>query len=152
MAAAPWMEPAISRNPYLTNGLRHEGGNMLGQKLAPDSASSYPALRGIEYVELFVGNVRQAAHYYHTVWGFHAVAFQGLDTGSRDRVSIAMRQGNITLWLTGVIENSTEVATHLHLHGEGVARVAFSVSDPEAAYQAAVRRGARSIREPETRS
>lgn len=118
------------------------------QKLALDAVSPYPAIKGIEYVEIFVGNVRQAAHYYRTVWGFHAVATQGLETGSRDRLSIAMRQGNITLLLTGAIENSSDVATHLQLHGEGVARIAFAVADSEAAYEAAVRRGARPAREP----
>ncbi len=123
---------------------------MLGQKLALDPVAQFPALKAIEYVELFVGNVRQAAHYYRTVWGFQPVAFQGLDTGSRDRMSIAMRQGNITLLLTGAIESSSEVAAHLQLHGEGVARVAFAVPDADAAYQAALKRGARSVKEPET--
>jgi 4-hydroxyphenylpyruvate dioxygenase len=122
---------------------------MLDQKLERNPLSTYPALEGIEYIELFVGNVRQAAHYYRTVWGFQPVAFQGLETGSRDRVSIAMRQSNITLLLTGTIESSNEIAAHLRLHGEGVARVAFSVTDAETAYQAAVSRGAKPIREPE---
>jgi len=83
---------------------------MLGQKLALDTASPYPRLKGIEYIEVFVGNVRQAAHYYRTVWGFQPVAFQGLDTGSRDRVSVDMRQDKMTLLVTGAIESSSEIA------------------------------------------
>jgi 4-hydroxyphenylpyruvate dioxygenase len=125
---------------------------MLAQKVALDPNAPYPMLKGIEYVELFVGNVRQAAHYYRTVWGFQVVAFRGLETGSRDRTSIVLRQGNITIVLTGAIESSSNVAEHLQLHGEGVARVAFAVSDLEVAYQAAVRRGATSIREPQKMS
>jgi 4-hydroxyphenylpyruvate dioxygenase len=122
---------------------------VLAQKLALDPLTPHPELQGIEYVELFVGNVRQAAHYYRTVWGFEPVAFKGLDTGSRDRISIVMRQGTITLLLTGAIESSTEIGAHLQLHGEGVAKVAFAVANVEAAYRAAIRRGAKSIREPE---
>lgn len=119
------------------------------QKPALDPAVPYPTVKGIEYVELYVGNVRQAAHYYRTVWGFQPVAFHGLDMGSRDRLSFAMREGNATLLLTGCTESSSEIAAHLQLHGEGVARIAFAVADAEASYEAAVARGAKSVKEPE---
>lgn len=115
---------------------------MSGQVCAVDAVSPHPRLKGIEHIEIFVGHIRQAAHYYRMVWGFQPVASRGLDTSSQDRVSIAMRHGNssITLLLTGAIESSAAAAAHLQLHGEGVARVSFAVSDSQAAFQTAVAR------------
>lgn len=106
------------------------------------STSSSLALQGFDYIELFVGNVRHAAHYYHTVWGFQPVAFRGPETGSKDRSSIVMRQGRIALVLTGATAASSPVADHLRLHGEGVITIGFAVDDTEAVYDAAVSRGA----------
>src|SRR5262252_3301168 len=115
---------------------------MAVQRAALERRAAYPSIKGVEYVELYVGNVRQAAHYYRTVWRFQPVAIYGLEMGARDRLSIAMRQGNVTLLLTGSTGSSSEIAAHLQSHGEGVARIAFLVADAEAAYDAAVARGA----------
>lgn len=99
-------------------------------------------VKGLDHIELYVGNVRYAAHYHRTVWGFEPIAYRGLETGSRDRTSLVLRQGSIVLVLTGAIEGSSPVAEHLKVHGEGIATVAFSVDGVEAAYQCALARGA----------
>jgi 4-hydroxyphenylpyruvate dioxygenase len=110
--------------------------------------SALPNLRGFDYVEVFVGNVRQATHYYETVWGFEPIAFRGLESGSNNEISMAMKQGNISIRLTGAVSNSSGVAEHLHLHGEGTARVAFSTDNVGQCYETVLKQGAVSVHDP----
>jgi 4-hydroxyphenylpyruvate dioxygenase len=121
---------------------------MQSARMKGDSPAPHTVVRGIDYVELFVGNVRQASHYYHTVWGFRPVALRSSDTPSTDRTSIMMQQGDITLVLTGAIAASSPVAEYLHLHGEGVAAVGLVVDDVERAYRSAVKGGATPVTNP----
>lgn len=107
----------------------------------------FPIL-GFDYIQFFVGNARQAAHYYRAL-GFRPIAFMGLETGSRDRVSWACRQGEITYVFTGALDDDGEIAEHVRLHGDGVHDVALRVPDAEESYRFAVERGATSIAEPE---
>lgn len=109
---------------------------------------AFPAVRGFDYIEIFVGNMRHAEHYYRTVWGFQSVACQGTDAGLPDRTSIVMRQGNIVLVLTGAALASSSVAAHLHVHGEGVVTIGLAVDDVIGSYEAAVARGAKAVSEP----
>lgn len=106
------------------------------------------SISSFDYIELYVGNVRYAAHYYKTVWGFEPIAYRGLDTGSRDRTSIVLRQGDIVLVVTGAIDASSPIAAHLRLCGEGVATIGFTVDDVTAAYQCAVNQGASPVAAP----
>ncbi len=106
------------------------------------------ALRGIDYVEFYVGNARQAAHYYRTAFGFTPVAYSGLETGVRDRVSFVLQQRNIRLVLTGALGPESEIAEHVKQHGDGVKDIAFEVEDARAAFAAAVERGATPVLEP----
>jgi 4-hydroxyphenylpyruvate dioxygenase len=121
---------------------------MPSPKIAVDSASAHPIVRGFDHIELFVGNVRHAAHYYRTIWGFQPVASRGVENGPTDRTSIVMRQGNVALLLTGAVGASSPVAEHLHLHGEGVVTIGLAVDNAEAAYEAAVTRGATPVTKP----
>ncbi len=105
-------------------------------------------LNGIDHVELYVGNATQAAYFYATAFGFRPVAFAGLETGLRDRVSHVLEQGRIRLVLTGALRSDTDVARHHALHGDGVRTIALSVPDADHAHAAAVERGARSVAEP----
>lgn len=107
-----------------------------------------PLFRGFDHVEMYVGNVRYAAHYFRTVWGFEPVAYRGLDTGSKDRVSMVLRHGGVLLVLTGAVDGSSEVSEWLRLHGEGAARVGLCVSDAESAFSTTVSRGAIPVQEP----
>jgi 4-hydroxyphenylpyruvate dioxygenase len=105
-------------------------------------------LRGIDYVEFYVGNAYQAAHFYRTVLGFRPVAYAGLETGSRDRTSYLMEQGQVRFLLTSAHEPRTPLAEHVHLHGDGVKDVAFRVDDVAEAFGIAVERGAKPVLEP----
>jgi 4-hydroxyphenylpyruvate dioxygenase len=105
-------------------------------------------LHGIDHIELWVGNAAQAAYYFTHAFGFTEVAFAGLQTGLRDRVSRVLQQGRIRLVLTGTLGVGTEIAAHQHAHGDGVKAVAMSVPDVDAAYREAVARGAHGLVEP----
>ncbi|MDQ3915130.1 MAG: 4-hydroxyphenylpyruvate dioxygenase [Actinomycetota bacterium] len=107
----------------------------------------FPIL-GFDYVQFFVGNAKQAAHFYRAM-GFTPVAFTGLETGSRDRVSYAVRQGEVTFVFTGALHADSHIADHVRRHGDGVHDVALRVPDAEEAFRVAVERGATVVSEPE---
>jgi 4-hydroxyphenylpyruvate dioxygenase len=107
-------------------------------------------LNGTDYVEFYVGNARQAAHYYRTAFGFRLAAYRGPETGTRDRTSYVLVQDKIRFVLTTPLEPEGEIAEHIRLHGDGVRDIALGVDDAEAAWRATTSRGARSVREPET--
>jgi 4-hydroxyphenylpyruvate dioxygenase len=105
-------------------------------------------LNGIDHVELWVGNAKQAAFFFCQAYGFHEVAFAGLETGVRDRVSHVLHQGRITLVLTGTLNSQSEIAAHHRHHGDGVKVIALSVPDAAHAYTTALERGATGLVEP----
>src|SRR5687767_4870259 len=97
---------------------------------------------------MYVGNAKQAAFYYRHAFGFKTVAYAGLETGVRDFTSYVLRQGRITLVLTGSLQSDSAIAAHQHRHGDGVKVIALSVPDAEYAYRAALERGAAGVEEP----
>ncbi|HWE33370.1 MAG TPA: 4-hydroxyphenylpyruvate dioxygenase [Solirubrobacteraceae bacterium] len=105
-------------------------------------------LHGIDHVELWVGNAAQAAYYFRNAFGFGEVAYAGLETGRRDRVSHVLEQGELRLVLTGTLRAGTEIAAHHARHGDGVKVIALSVPDVGSAYREAVARGATGVAEP----
>jgi 4-hydroxyphenylpyruvate dioxygenase len=105
-------------------------------------------LHGIDHIELWVGNAAQAAYYFCHAFGFTEVAYAGLETGLRDRVSHVLQQGRIRLVLTGALREGTEIGEHQRVHGDGVKRVAMGVPDVAAAYREATARGARGLTAP----
>ncbi len=104
--------------------------------------------KGIDYVEFYVGNARQAAHFYRTAFGFTPIAYAGLETGVRDRCSFLLEQGDIRLVVTSSLTPDSAIASHVELHGDGVYDIALQVDDVQTVFQAAVARGARAILEP----
>jgi 4-hydroxyphenylpyruvate dioxygenase len=107
-------------------------------------------LNGTDYIEFYVGNARQAAYYYRSAFGFRLAAYQGPETGMRDRASYVLVQNKIRFVLTTPLQPDHEIAAHIKLHGDGVRDIALWVDDAESAWREATRRGARSVREPET--
>lgn len=101
-----------------------------------------------DYVELYVGNAKQAMHYFTKAFGFRPVAYAGLETGSREKVSYVLKQGHITLVLSGALAPESPIADFVHKHGDGVKDVALRVADCEQAYREAVSRGAIPVMEP----
>jgi 4-hydroxyphenylpyruvate dioxygenase len=119
-------------------------------KLAASIQTDPLAIHSIDYVEFWVGNAYQAAHFYRSLFGFDIVAMAGPETGVRDRASYVLRQGTITLVFTAPLEPEGPIADHVALHGDGVKDIALRVTDVDAAYTEAVRRGGISLTQPET--
>ncbi|WP_306641388.1 4-hydroxyphenylpyruvate dioxygenase [Sanyastnella coralliicola] len=115
-----------------------------------DSADDFLPLLGTDYVELYVGNAKQAAHYYQSAWGFQPLAYAGLETGVKDRVSYVLQQDKIRLVLTSPLEKDGPVNEHINKHGDGVKVVALWVDDATKAYQETTSRGGESYMEPVT--
>ncbi len=106
------------------------------------------ALEAIDHIEFWVGNARQAAHYYRNLYGYELVGYAGPETGVRDRASYVLRQGSVRLVLTTALTPDAPIAAHVALHGDGVRDVALRVPDASVAFAAAVERGARPVAEP----
>ncbi len=107
-------------------------------------------LNGIDHIEFYVGNARQAAHYYRTAFGFRLVAYRGPETGTRDRASYVLEQNKIRFVLTTPLDCDHPIAKHIVLHGDGVRDIALWVDDAANAWHQATYSGARSISEPKT--
>lgn len=119
----------------------------LEQPVAASPADFLP-LNGTDYVELYVGNARQSAHYFQTAFGFQPLAHAGLATGMRDRESYVLQQGKIRLVLTSPLHGDTEIGRHIDQHGDGVRVVALWVDDATRAFKETVSRGAKPFLEP----
>lgn len=115
-----------------------------------DKAEDFLPINGTDYVELYVGNAKQAAHFYKTALGFQDLAYCGLETGVRDRVSYVLQQGKIRLVLTTPFDPNSEISEHIRMHGDGVKVIALWVNDAYDAYEQTTKRGARSYMEPKT--
>src|SRR3954452_4110160 len=115
---------------------------------APHLASDFMPLHGIDHVELWVGNAKQAAYFYTRAYGFTEVAYCGLETGVRDRTSHVLEQGRVRLVLTGTLHSGGAIAAHHHKHGDGVKVIALGVPDVDDAYREATARGASGLAEP----
>jgi 4-hydroxyphenylpyruvate dioxygenase len=105
-------------------------------------------LLGWDYIELWVGNAKQAAYFYEQAMGFTRTAYAGPETGVRDRASYVLEQGEIRLVVTSPLREESEIAKHHARHGDGVKDIALTVPDATEAYRQAVQRGARGVAEP----
>jgi 4-hydroxyphenylpyruvate dioxygenase len=114
----------------------------------PGKTQDFMPLNGIDHVELWVGNAKQAAYFYTHAYGFTEVAYSGLETGVRDRTSHVLEQGRVRLVLTGTLGSDSDIADHHHKHGDGVKVIALSVPDVDHAYREATARGAKGLVEP----
>lgn len=105
-------------------------------------------LQGTDFVEFYVGNAKQAAHYYITAFGFQPLAYAGPETGLKDRSSYAVRQNKLTLVLTTPLRGGNPIADHIYKHGDGVKALALRVDDATKAWEETTRRGGRSYMQP----
>ena len=111
-------------------------------------AQDFLPLLGTDYVEFYVGNAKQSAHFYKTAFGFQSLAYKGLETGSKDSVSYVLVQGKIRLILTTPLNSKSPINDHIVKHGDGVKVVALWVDDARKAYEETTARGAKSYLEP----
>lgn len=107
-------------------------------------------LHGTDYVEFYVGNAKQAAHFYKTAFGFQSLAYAGPETGQRDRVSYVIRQNKLTFMLTTPLRTKNPIADHIYKHGDGVKVLALRVDDAASAWKETTKRGGKSYLKPTT--
>ena len=107
-------------------------------------------LQGTDYVEFYVGNAKQAAHYYKTAFGFQSLAYSGPETGNRDTARYVIRQNKLTLMLTTPLRPDNAIADHIYKHGDGVKVLALKVEDATSAWKETTSRGGKSYMEPTT--
>ena len=115
-----------------------------------EEAEDFLPLLGTDHIELYVGNAKQSAYYYMNAWGFKPLAYRGLETGSKDRVSYVLQQDKIRLVLTGPMQKGGEINEHINEHGDGVKAVALWVDDAEKSWKETTARGGKSYMEPKT--
>jgi len=113
-----------------------------------DKAQDFLPINGTDYVELYVGNAKQAAHYYKSAFGFQDLAYSGLETGNREYCSYVMVQDKIRLVLTTPFNPDSDISDHIRRHGDGVKVIALWVDDARQAYAETTKRGAISVLEP----
>lgn len=113
-----------------------------------EARQDFMPLAGVDHVEFYVGNARQAAYFYSHAFGFQVTAYAGPETKVRDRASWVLEQGEVRFVFTGPMGPESPIARHVHEHGDGVRDVAFRVPDAAHAWEEAVRRGAESALEP----
>lgn len=105
-------------------------------------------LLGTDFIELYVGNAKQAAHYYKTAFGYQSLAYSGPETGDREKVSYVLRQHKVTLVLTTPLTIDSAIAEHVRVHGDGVKAIALTVQNAKDAFEQTTKRGAKAYMEP----
>lgn len=113
-------------------------------------AQDFLPINGTDYIEFYVGNAKQASHYYKTAFGFQSLAYAGPETGVRDRASYVLQQGKIRLVLTTALKSDSSIAEHVKKHGDGVKVLALWVDDAYDAFEQTVKRGGKPYLEPQT--
>lgn len=115
-------------------------------------AQDFLPINGTDYIEFYVGNAKQAAHFYKTAFGFQSEAYAGPETGIRDRASYVLRQGKIRLVLTTALRSEHPISDHVKKHGDGVKILALWVDDATKAFEETTKRGAKVYQEPQVLS
>src|SRR6476620_925618 len=113
-----------------------------------EGAQDFLPLLGTDYVELYVGNAKQAAHFYKTAFGFQSLAYAGPETGMKDKVSYVIRQNKLTFALTTPLRTDNAIADHIYRHGDGVKVIALKVEDAQSAFDETTKRGGKSYMQP----
>jgi 4-hydroxyphenylpyruvate dioxygenase len=112
------------------------------------SKADFLPLMGTDYIEFYVGNAKQSAHFYKTAFGFQSLAYAGPETGLMDRVSYVIRQNKLTFVLTTALRQDHEIAAHVNKHGDGVKVLALMVENANDAWEQTTKRGGKSYKEP----
>ncbi len=114
-----------------------------------NNKTDFLPLNGTDFVEFYVGNAKQAAHFYKTAFGFQSIAYSGPETGNKEKASYVLRQNKLTFVLSTPLRPNNEIADHINKHGDGVKFLALKVDDATDAWHQTTKRGATSFLEPE---
>jgi 4-hydroxyphenylpyruvate dioxygenase len=123
---------------------------MIAEKLKQAAQTDFLPLHGTDYVEFYVGNAKQAAHFYKTAFGFQSLAYAGPETGVKDKASYVIRQNKLTFVLTTPLRTDNPIADHIYKHGDGVKFLALKVDDATNAWEETTSRGGKSYLAPTT--
>ena len=115
---------------------------------APEQVTDTFPINGTDFIEFYVGNAKQAAQFYRTVFGYKIIGYRGPETGTRDRASYVIVQDKVRIVLTTALRPDSDIATHVHKHGDGVKDIALWVDDARTSFKLAVERGAQAAYEP----
>ncbi len=132
---------AVASAPDVQQDARQDPDGQQGEDFLP--------INGTDYVEFYVGNAKQAAHFYANTFGFRIAGYRGPETGTRDRASYLLTQDKIRLVMTAPMGPEGFIAEHVHTHGDGVRDIALWVDDARSAFEETTKRGATAVREPE---
>lgn len=132
----------------ITTDLTHVENFNYGIEKIFDKAQDFLPINGTDYVELYVGNAKQSAHFYKTAFGFQSLAYCGLETGNRDYCSYVLIQDKIRLVLTTPFKADSEISEHIRKHGDGVKVIALWVEDARKAFEETTKRGAEVVMQP----
>ena len=121
---------------------------VLSSKTTDNIETDFLPLQGTDYVEFYVGNAKQAAHFYKTAFGFQSLAYAGPETGLKDKVSYVIRQNKLTFVLTTALRVHNEIADHVYKHGDAVKVLALKVDNAKSSYEETISRGGKSYLEP----
>ncbi len=113
-----------------------------------EGGEDFLPILGTDYVEFYVGNAKQAAHFYKSAFGFQTLAYAGLETGVRDRTSYVLVQDKIRFVLTTALNSNSPIGEHVKKHGDGVKVIAIWVEDARMSYEETIKRGAKSYMQP----
>jgi 4-hydroxyphenylpyruvate dioxygenase len=119
-------------------------------EISTEKQVDFLPLQGTDYVEFYVGNAKQAAHFYKTAFGFQSLAYAGPETGMKDKVSYVIRQNKLTFVLTTPLRTDNPIADHIYKHGDGVKFLSLKVEDATDAWEQTTQRGGKSYMEPTT--
>ena len=126
-----------------------EKGEYKLKKIFKDAKDFLPLL-GTDYIEFYVGNSKQAAHFYKSAFGFQSFAYKGLETGNRDYASYVVKQDKIKIVLTTALNSKSPINDHIVKHGDGVKIIALWVEDAKKSWEETTSRGAKSFMIPTT--
>ncbi len=115
-----------------------------------EAAQDFLPINGTDYIEFYVGNAQQAAHYYKSAFGFQTIAYSGLETGNKKQVSYVLQQDKIRIVLTSSLVKDGPINAHVNAHGDGVKVIALWVDDATKSWEETTKRGAISYFPPKT--
>ncbi|MBB3699009.1 4-hydroxyphenylpyruvate dioxygenase [Flammeovirga yaeyamensis] len=121
---------------------------MLTSEKNVKSGVDFLPINGTDHIEFYVGNAKQAAYFYQIAFGFKLVAYAGPETGVKEKASYVLQQGKLRFVFTTSLNSNSEIAKHVHKHGDGVKVLALWVDDAHKSYEETVKRGAESVQAP----